>query len=488
MTIVKLYEYKAWQLHEKLKNKEISALELVKEYLNRIDSLDDKIGAFLFVNREESIKRAEEVDEKISQGLDINILEGMPIGIKDNISVKGMQNSCASKIMTGYKAPYDAYVVEKLKEQGAIIIGKTNMDEFAMGSSNETSYFKKVKNPWDLDRVPGGSSGGSAAAVAAGEVALSLGTETGGSVRQPAAFCGLVGVKPTYGRVSRYGVTAFGSTLDQVGVFGKDVKDAAILTEAIAGFHMRDSTSIQKRVPQYIKNINKDLKGLKIGIPKEFFNKELNYGIRESIEHAIEIYIEKGAEIVPCEIPLIEYSLAVYYITSCAEASSNLSRFDGIRYGMRTSEYKDTADMYYKTRSEGFGKEVKRRIMLGTYVLSKGYYDEYYKKALKVRKMIKVEMEETFKKVDVLLTPTTPDTAFQLGEKNKTPMDMYLNDIYTVPANVIGLPAISIPCGFVHGLPVGMQLIGSYFREDMLFNTAYIYEQSNQWHNKVPNL
>lgn len=485
---MKLYEYKAWQLHEKLKNKEISAVELVKAYLNRIDSVDNKIGAFLFVEKKESIEKAEKIDKKISHGVDINSLEGIPIGIKDNISVKGMQNSCGSKILTGYNAPYDAHVVEKLKEQNAIIIGKTNMDEFAMGSSNETSYFKKTKNPWDIERVPGGSSGGSAAAVSSGQVPLSLGTETGGSVRQPAAFCGLVGVKPTYGRVSRYGVTAFGSTLDQVGVFGRDVKDAAILTEAISGFDMRDSTSIHNSVPKYINNIDREITGLKIGIPKEFFNKELNSDVRKNIEHAIEVYREKGAEIVICELPLIEYSLAVYYITSCAEASSNLSRFDGIRYGIRSSEYKDTTDIYYKTRSESFGKEVKRRIMLGTYVLSKGYYDEYYKKALKVRRMIKGEMEEVFKKVDVLLTPTTPDIAFKLDEKNKMPMDMYLNDIYTVPANVIGLPAVSIPCGFVNGLPVGMQLIGNYFREDILFNAAYSYEKSNQWHKKIPDI
>ncbi|MBC2425461.1 Asp-tRNA(Asn)/Glu-tRNA(Gln) amidotransferase subunit GatA, partial [Clostridium beijerinckii] len=404
------------------------------------------------------------------------------------ISVKGMQNTCASKMLEGYVATYDAHVIERIKEEDGVILGKLNMDEFAMGSSTENSAYKSTRNPWDIERVPGGSSGGSAVAVAAMETPLSLGTDTGGSVRQPAALCGVVGLKPTYGRISRYGAVAFGSTLDQIGILGRDVEDCSLLTQNIAGIDNKDFTTANIPVPDYSKFLTKDIKGKKIGIPKEFFGEGLDKDVRKAIEEAIKVLEDNGAEVKFCSLPLTDYALAAYYIISSAEASSNLARFDGIRYGHRTENYSDAIDIYFKSRDEGFGKEVKRRIMLGTYVLSAGYYDAYYKKALKVRNLIKEDYGRIFKEFDAIISPTSPTTAFKIGEKVDDVLSMYLSDVYTVPVSVAGLPAISVPCGMVNGLPVGLQIIGNYYKEDTLFNLAYSFEQSTDWHNMKPQL
>jgi len=485
---MELHKLKAHELKELINKKEVKVQEITNSFLNRIDNVDDKVGAYLYVAKEEAQSKAKEIDDKISRGESIGALGGVPIAIKDNISVKGMQNTCASKILERYVAPYDAHIVEKLKKEDAVILGKLNMDEFAMGSSNENSAYKLVRNPWDLDRVPGGSSGGAAASVASFEAPLSLGSETGGSVRQPASLCGVVGLKPTYGRISRYGLVAFGSTLDQVGPFGRDVEDCALITQHISGFDHRDSTTADVAVQDYTKSLTKDIRGKRIGIPKEFFGEGLNDDVRKSVEEAIRVLKDNGAIIEECSLPLSEYALAVYYIIASAEASSNLSRFDGIRYGHRTKEFNDAVDIYYKSRNEGFGKEVKRRIMLGTYALSAGYYDAYYKKALKVRNLIKQDFQRVFKEFDAVVSPTTPTPAFKIGEKVDDVLSMYLSDIYTVPVNIAGIPAISVPCGKVNGLPVGLQLMGDYFREDLLFNLAYSYEQSTDWHKEVPNI
>lgn len=483
---MELHSLMAHELRELLKKKEVTSKEITSSFIERTEKLDNKIGAFLYVSKEQALKEAEAADEKIQKGENLSDLTGIPIGIKDNISVKGMQNTCASKILEGYISPYDATVTEKLKNQDAVIIGKLNMDEFAMGSSNENSAMKIVRNPWNLERVPGGSSGGPAAAVAASMCPLSLGTETGGSVRQPASLCGIVGLKPTYGRVSRYGVVAFGSTLDQVGPMARDVRDCAILTKAIAGYDNKDFTTADEKVMDYEKFLTKDIKGLKIGIPKEFFEEGLDEDIRAKVMEASKVLQENGAELVPCSLPLSPYALSAYYIIGSAEASSNLARFDGIRYGHRAEEFEDLGDLYIKSRSQGFGDEVKRRIMLGTYALSAGYYDAYYKKALKVRKLIKDDFARVFKDLDLILSPTSPSTAFKLGEKTGDVLSMYLSDIYTVPVNIAGLPAISVPCGFSNNLPVGLQLIGNYYREDLLFKAAYSYEQSVEFSNRTP--
>jgi aspartyl-tRNA(Asn)/glutamyl-tRNA(Gln) amidotransferase subunit A len=485
---MELHKLKAHEIKELIDKKEVKVEEVTESYLDRIDSVDASLGAYLYVAKEEARLTAKELDKKISEGKSIGALGGVPIAIKDNISVKGMQNTCASKILEGYKAPYDAHIVENLKKEDAVILGKLNMDEFAMGSSNENSAYKLVKNPWDLQRVPGGSSGGAAASVAAYEAPLSLGSETGGSVRQPAALCGVVGLKPTYGRISRYGLVAFGSTLDQIGPIARDVEDCALLTQHLAGYDYRDSTTAEVLVGDYKKSLTKDLKGKKIGIPKEFFGEGLNEEVRKSVLEAIDVLKENGAEVSECSLPLSEYALASYYIIGSAEASSNLARFDGIRYGHRAKEFEDSIDIYYKSKNEGFGKEVKRRIMLGTYALSAGYYDAYYKKALKVRNLIKQDFQRVFKEFDAVVSPTTPTTAFKIGEKVDDVLSMYLSDIYTVPVNIAGIPAISVPCGMVSGLPVGLQFIGDYFREDTLFNLAYSYEQSTNWHKLIPNI
>ncbi|AND85852.1 Asp-tRNA(Asn)/Glu-tRNA(Gln) amidotransferase subunit GatA [Clostridium tyrobutyricum] len=480
--------FTAHGLKNMILNREIKVEEVVKLYLDRIDSLDCKVDAYLYVSSEEALKRAKELDKKLVSNEKKGGLFGIPISIKDNISVAGMQNTCASKMLKGYISPYDASVIERIKQEDGIILGKLNMDEFAMGSSTETSYFKTTKNPWNLEMVPGGSSGGSAASLAADEALLSLGTDTGGSVRQPAALCGVVGLKPTYGRISRYGSVAFGSTLDQIGPMAKNVEDCALLTENIAGLDNKDFTTADVKVSEYTNILTDDIRGKKIGIPKEYFGEGLNSDVKKCVEKAIDVFRQNGVKIEYCALPLSTYSLAAYYIIGCAEASSNLARFDGIRYGYRSKDYADAIDIYTKSRSEGFGDEVKKRIMLGTYVLSKGYYDEYYKKALKARNLIKREFVDIMKKFDAIICPTTTDTAFKIGEKQKDNISMYLSDLYIVPSNVTGVPSISIPCGMVNGLPVGMQITSNYFREDLLFNLAYSFEQSTNWHNLKPNI
>ena len=480
--------YKAHELKEIIAKKEASIEEVTKAHLDKIESIDSKVDAFLYVSKEEALKDAKALDEKLSKGENIGILGGVPLGVKDNISVKGMQNTCASKILEGYISPYDATVSENVKSQGGVILGKLNMDEIAMGSSTENSAFKITKNPWDLDRVPGGSSGGSAAAVAAKEVPLALGTDTGGSVRQPASFCGIVGLKPTYGRVSRSGVVAYGSTLDQVGTLGRDVKDCALLTQVIAGMDNRDFTTADIKVPNYADSLNEDIKGKKIAIPSEFFKEGLDENVKKAVYDALKVFEANGAIIKEVSLPLADYAISAYYLVACAEASSNLARFDGVRYGHRSESAQDATDLYFKSKSEGFGKEVKKRIMLGTYALSAGYYDAYYKKALKVRNLIKGEFEEIFKEFDAIVSPTAPTTAYKIGEKTSNALEMYLGDIYTVPVNIAGIPAISLPCGMADGLPVGMQIMGNYFKEDTLFNLAYSYEQSTNWHEMHPNL
>lgn len=480
--------YKAHELKELIAKKDASVEEVTKAHLDKVDIIDSKIDAFLYVAKDEALKDAKVLDEKLSKGEDIGILGGVPLGIKDNISVKGMQNTCASKILEGYVSPYDATVSENVKSQGGVILGKLNMDEFAMGSSTENSAFKITKNPWDLERVPGGSSGGSAAAVAASEIPLALGTDTGGSVRQPASFCGIVGLKPTYGRVSRNGVVAYGSTLDQVGTLGRDVKDCALLTQVIAGIDAKDFTTADIKVPNYADSLSEDVKGKKIAIPTEFFKEGLDDNVKKAVYDALKVFEANGAIVKEVSLPLADYAISAYYLVACAEASSNLARFDGVRYGHRASNLEDATDLYFKSKSEGFGKEVKKRIMLGTYALSAGYYDAYYKKALKVRNLIKGEFEDIFKEFDAIVSPTAPTPAYKIGEKTSNALEMYLGDIYTVPVNIAGIPAISLPCGISNGLPIGMQIMGNYFKEDTLFNLAYSYEQSTKWHEMHPNL
>lgn len=476
------------EVKELINKKEISCVELTRSTFDRISKVDDKIGAYLQLDEEGALKKAREVDEKIQRGEETSFLAGIPMAIKDNICVEGLKTTCASKILENFVAPYDAHVTKKLKENDAVIIGKLNMDEFAMGSSSENSAFKKVKNPFDLERVPGGSSGGSAAAVAAGEAYYTLGSDTGGSIRQPASLCGVVGLKPTYGRISRYGLVAFASSLDQIGPFTKDVEDCAHVLNAIAGHDSMDSTSAKVEVEDYTKYLNQDIKGMKIGIPKEYFAEGLNPEIRGIIENGIEVLKKLGAEIKEISLPMSKYALAVYYILASSEASSNLARFDGIRYGYRAEDFEDVVDLYVKSRSQGFGDEVKRRIMLGTYALSAGYYDAYYKKALKVRTLIIQEYKKAFEEVDVILTPTSPTVAFKLGEKSNNPLEMYLSDIYTVPINIAGVPAISIPAGFVDGLPVGMQLIGDYFKEGTLLKVSHAFERETEFTKVKPSI
>lgn len=472
---MELYGLKAHELKELLKKGEVKSEEIVKSHLDRIDQVEDKVGAFLYVDREESLKSARAFDEKKAQD---TLLGGIPVGIKDNISVKGMQNTCASKFLEGYIAPYDATVTTRLKEEGAVILGKLNMDEFAMGSSTEYSAYKLTRNPHDLERVPGGSSGGSAASVAALEVPLSLGTDTGGSVRQPASFCGILGLKPTYGNISRYGVTAFGSTLDQVGTFARDVKDLALLTTAVSGYDKMDFTTNHRETPNLFEGLNKDIRGKKIAIAKDFLGEGLDEHVRKNLMETIEVLKDLGASVDFIDLNLASYALAVYYIVSSAEASSNLARFDGVRYGRRAEDLEDVMDLYAKSRSEGFGPEVKRRIMLGTYVLSAGYYDAYYAKALKVRKLIQEEYSSIFRTYDAIISPTTPTPAFKIGDNKEDILQMYLNDIYTVPVNIAGIPALSMPSGTSNGLPLGLQIMGDYFKEQDILNIAYAVESA----------
>ena len=448
----------------------------IEKTLDNAENLNGTLNTFLSIERENSLKRAEELDANSNEN---QSLQGLAIAIKDNICTKGMQTSCGSKILNGYHPQYNATAIEKLLNAGAIIVGKTNMDEFAMGSSNENSAYGTVKNPWDSSRVPGGSSGGSAVAVASGVVRASLGSETGGSVRQPASLCGIVGFKPTYGRISRYGLVAFASSLDNIGIFGQTSKDVAEILGVVAGRDKNDSTSADVAVPDYVATLSNDIKGRKIGVPRSLFGEGLDVEVKAKVEQAIENFVSLGAEIVDVELPHANYGIAVYYILATAEASSNLARFDGVRYGFRAEDAKELRQMYFKTREEGFGAEVKRRIMLGTYVLSSGYYDAYYSKAQKVRALLKQDYATAFASCDAILTPTSPSTAFKIGEKSDDPLAMYLSDIYTVSANLVGIPGISVPCGLsAEGLPMGLQLVGKNWSEDLLLNLTHTYEQA----------
>lgn len=487
---MELYELTVHELMDKLNKNEITSEDITKSYVSRINEKEDDVEAFVTVLSEDAENKAKEIDQKIEKGEITNKLAGIPIGIKDNICTKGIKTTCSSKMLEDFVSPYDATVMDKINAENLITIGKLNMDEFAMGGSTENSYFKKTKNPWNLSKVPGGSSGGSAAAVASQMVPWALGSDTGGSIRQPSAFCGVVGLKPTYGLVSRYGLVAFASSLDQIGPITKDVRDSAILLNIIAGHDEKDSTSVDMPKKDYEKALTGDIKGLKIGVPKEFFGEGINKEVKESLKQAIETYKKLGAEVEEFSLDIAKYALATYYIIACAEASSNLGRFDGIRYTYRAKNFKDLKDLYKKTRSEGFGAEVKRRIILGTYVLSSGYYDAYYKKAQQVRTLVKQEFKKAFEKYDVILTPTSPIVAFDIGTKSSNPMEMYLSDICTVPVNIAGVPAISIPCGVdSNNMPIGMQLIGNYFDEETILNAAYTYEQATNFRSKYrPNI
>ena len=482
---MELYELTVHELMDKLNKKEITSEDITKSYVSRINEKEENVEAFVTVLSEEAENKAKEIDQKIEKGEITNKLAGIPIGIKDNICTKGIKTTCSSKMLEDFVSPYDATVMDKINAENLITIGKLNMDEFAMGGSTENSYFKKTKNPWNLSKVPGGSSGGSAAAVASQMVPWALGSDTGGSIRQPASFCGIVGLKPTYGLVSRYGLVAFASSLDQIGPITKDVRDSAILLNIIAGHDEKDSTSVEMPKKDYEKALTGDIKGLKIGVPKEFFGDGINEEVKKSLKQAIETYKELGAEVEEFSLDIAKYALATYYIIACAEASSNLGRFDGIRYTYRAKDFKDLKDLYKKTRSEGFGAEVKRRIILGTYVLSSGYYDAYYKKAQQVRTLVMNEFNKGFEKYDVILTPTAPTVAFGIGEKSNNPLEMYLADICTVSINIAGLPGISVPCGIdSEGMPIGMQLIGNRFQEETILNAAYSFEQEYKFREK----
>lgn len=477
------------ELHEQLVKKERSAVEITQEALDRIAAVDDKVKSFLLVTGDRALEQAKAVDAKIAAGEAIGQLAGIPIAIKDNICTQDVRTTCASHILENFVPPYESTVTQKLRDAEMVMLGKTNLDEFAMGGSTENSAFQKTANPWDLTRVPGGSSGGSASAVAAGEAPLSLGSDTGGSIRQPAAFCGIVGLKPTYGLVSRYGLVAFASSLDQIGPFSTTVEDAAILLGAIAGHDPKDSTSLKVEIPDYTQFLTPDLKGKKVGVIQETFGEGLNSEVAEATQKAIQQLKDLGAEIVEISCPRFRYGIAAYYIIAPSEASANLARYDGVRYGKRVEDAENLLEMYTRTRAEGFGAEVKRRIMIGTYALSAGYYDAYYLKAQKVRTLIKQDFEAAFEKVDVLVSPTSPTTAFKLGEKLSDPLSMYLDDLMTIPVNLAGLPGLSLPCGFdSQGLPIGLQIIGNALREDQIFQTAYAYEQATEWHKKAPNL
>jgi len=472
-----------------LEKKEISVKEVTQAILDRIKKVGDKVHAYVTVLADNALEKASLLDEKIKSEEVNDRLFGIPLAIKDNICIKDVLTTCSSKILSNFIPPYNATVIEKLKGKQGIFIGKTNMDEFAMGSSTENSFFVTTKNPWKLDRIPGGSSGGSAAAVAADMCIAALGSDTGGSIRQPAACCGVVGLKPTYGLVSRFGLVAFASSLDQIGPITKDVTDSAILLSAIAGHDPMDSTSVPRKSDDYLKFLTGNIKGIKVGMPKEYFIKGLDKEVESSVKNAIKKLEENGAEIIDISLPHTEYAVSTYYIIATAEASSNLARYDGIKYGYQYKGSKDLLDMYCKTRSHGFGAEVKRRIMLGTYVLSSGYYDAYYRKAQKVRTLIKEDFDKAFEKVDVIATPTAPTTAFKIGEKVDDPLQMYLSDIFTISVNLGGVPAISIPCGFDReGLPVGFQLIGKHFDEGTILNVAYCYEKATDWHKRKPEL
>ncbi len=486
---MELYELTIHEAHDRLKRKEISAAELTESVLRRIESAEEKVDAYITVTPDIARKQAADADTAISGG-NIGPLTGIPLAIKDLICTNGIRTTCASKILENFIPPYDATVMQKLKQAGSVLCGKLNMDEFAMGSSTENSGFKRTKNPWDLTRIPGGSSGGSAAAVSADMCLGALGSDTGGSIRQPASHCGVVGIKPTYGRVSRFGLVAFASSLDQIGPLTKDVTDAAILLSAISGYDNADSTSVDRPVPDYRKDLSADIKGRIIGIPKEYHGMEgLDPDVSAAISGAIDVLTAAGAECVEISLPHTEYAVAAYYLIAPAEASSNLARYDGVKYGFRQSSAASLMDMYHNTRSAGFGPEVQRRIILGTYALSAGYYDAYYKKASQIRTLIMRDFAAAFEACDAILAPTAPTPAFVFGEKSDDPLQMYLSDIFTLSANLAGIPGMSLPCGFSkEGLPIGMQLMGNYFDEATLLNIAYRFEQATDHHLKKPPL
>lgn len=476
---MELYEYTAAELSKLLRDKKCSSAEIAKSTFSRIDAIEDKVGAYLEITKEKALERAAEIDDMLGKGKVLSPIAGIPVAVKDNICTKGVKTTCASKILENFVPPYSATVIKKLENAGAVFTGKMNLDEFAMGSSCENSYFKRTHNPRSLDRVPGGSSGGSAAAVAAGEAAIALGSDTGGSIRQPSSFCGVVGLKPTYGAVSRFGLVAFASSLDQIGPFGRCVKDAAMLFDAVKGHDAYDATSADRKFDSVADKLDGNVKGLKIGIPAEYFGKGVDAAVKEKVMGAARKLEKLGAQLVNINLPSTDYALSAYYIIACAEASSNLARFDGVKYGYRAAKFDNLIDMYERSRSEGFGAEVKRRIMLGTFVLSSGYYDAYYKKAKLTQNRIADEFDSAFKNCDVILTPTSPVTAFKLGDRTGDPIKMYAADICTVPINIAGLPAVSVPCGNdADGLPVGCQLIGQKFAEQTILNAAYSYEQN----------
>jgi aspartyl-tRNA(Asn)/glutamyl-tRNA(Gln) amidotransferase subunit A len=483
-----LFEHKISELHELLHKRDLSVSDLVDESYKRIGEVEGKVQAFLTLDEENARAAAKALDDKVIQNKPTSKLYGLPIGIKDNIVTKGLRTTAASKILEKFNPIYDATVIQKLNQAETVTIGKLNMDEFAMGSSNENSGFKKTYNPWNLDRVPGGSSGGSAASVAAGEVLFSLGSDTGGSIRQPASFCGVVGMKPTYGLVSRFGLIAFASSLDQIGPITRNVEDNAFLLKAIAGYDEMDSTSANVDISDYIASMTGDIKGLRIAVPKEYLGEGVNEEVRKSVMDALVILERLGATWEEVSLPHSKYALATYYLLSSSEASANLARFDGVRYGYRSPNAENLLEMYKMTREEGFGEEVKRRIMLGTFALSAGYYDAHYKKAQKVRTLIKQDFEKVFEQYDVIVGPTAPTPAFKLGENTRDPLTMYANDILTIPMNLAGVPAISVPCGFDKGLPLGLQIIGRHFDENTVYKVAHAFEQATDFHKQQPEM
>ena len=483
-----IHKLSLYELQKKFSAGEVTAAEIVRAYALRIGQVEPKVKAYVTQVKDAALVQAEALDQQLKGWRKTKPLTGMPLAIKDNLCTEGVPTTCSSRMLQNFVPPYDATVIAKLREQDYILLGKTNLDEFAMGSSTENSAFGTSRNPWNLQCVPGGSSGGSAAAVAADECAAALGSDTGGSIRQPAAFCGVVGLKPTYGRVSRYGLVAFASSLDQIGPITKDVRDAAFLLGVIAGHDLMDSTSADRPVPDYMKAlVKKDLKKVRVGVPREFFAEGLDPDVHQAVTAAIGELKQLGADIKEIQLPRTDAAVSVYYVLATAEASSNLARFDGVKFGLRAKETKDLLDLYMKTRQEGFGPEVKRRIMLGTYVLSAGYYDAYYGKAQAVRTLVCGDFDAAFKEVDVIVTPATPTPAFKLGEKSEDPLQMYLSDIFTISVNLAGLPAIALPCGLSKGgLPIGMQLIGRAFEEETILRAAHAYEQATQWHLKRP--
>lgn len=486
---MKLYQKTAHELQELIQKKDVKITEVVASFYERIDAVEPKVRSYMTLRREQAMEEAARQDQSLAKGEPLPRLAGIPVAVKDVISTSGVRTTCSSKMLENYVPVYDAAVVENLKQNGLILLGKTNMDEFAMGSSTENSGFFVTRNPWDLEAVPGGSSGGSAAAVGADQTALALGTDTGGSIRQPAAYCGIVGLKPTYGRVSRYGLIAYASSLDQIGPMTKDVTDAAMLLQVLAKYDPRDSTSLDVPVPDYLQEMKGSLKGLRIGLAREYLGPGMSAPVKAALDDAVRVYKDLGAEVVELSLPHTEYALAAYYIIAPAEASSNLARYDGVRYGYRTGEdVSDSVELFMKTRAEGFGAEVKRRIMIGTYALSSGYYDAYYKKAQQVRALIREDFNQAFQKCDLILTPTAPSVAFKIGANTKDPLEMYLQDIYTITCNLAGLPGISFPGGFDRGLPIGLQLMAPAFQEDLVLRAAYGFEQATDYHRSRPDL